>query len=211
MNGLVAFDMEGCLTDDPTVWEIMHRKWGTWESHGAPYWERYQAGDFEYDDFARLDVGAWKGAPRDMLKEAVREVPLMPGCRELMDELAERGVYLALITNGLACLAHRCREELGFDRVYANVADTDGPRLSGRLALQVPFEAKGQVLRDLMVELDVEPHEVAAVGDGRADAAMFQVAGTGVAFCPSHPQPARHATEVVEARDLRRLIPLLCS
>ena len=47
---LVAFDMEGCLTDDPTVWEIMHRKLNTWESHGDPYWRRYRAGEFGYDE-----------------------------------------------------------------------------------------------------------------------------------------------------------------
>ncbi len=41
---LVAFDMEGTLTCDPTVWELMHRRLGTWESHGLPYWERDAAG-----------------------------------------------------------------------------------------------------------------------------------------------------------------------
>ncbi len=210
MNRLVVFDMEGCLTDDPTVWEIMHRKWGTWESHGAPYWEQYKQGAFEYDDFARMDVGTWEGAPHQMLQKSVREVPLMAGCRDLITDLTEMDAYLAVISNGLACLAERCRRELDFHRVYANVAETRGPHLTGELDIQVPFHAKGQILRELMEELGVERDEVVAVGDGRADAAMFQCAGTAVAFCPRHPVVAQHATHVVKESDLRLLSPIIC-
>ncbi len=210
MIKLIAFDMEGCLTADPTVWEIMHRKWGTWETHGAPYWESYKAGEFEYDEFARLDVGTWQGAPRQLLEESVMEVPLMKGCRELMNDLVERGIQLALISNGLACLAERCREELGFDHVFANVAETNGPHLSGDLDIQVPFAAKGEILEELTTKLGLGPREVAAVGDGPADAAMFRVAGTGVAFRPSHPDVAGHATEVVDEPDLRLLKSAFC-
>ena len=89
---LVAFDMEGCLTADPTVWEIMHRKLGTWESHGHPYWKRYLAGEFGYDAFARMDVAVWQGAALSLLHEAAEEVPLMPGCAELLDALHEMKV-----------------------------------------------------------------------------------------------------------------------
>ena len=81
---LVVFDMEGTLTASPTVWELMHLKVGTWESHGLPYWERYKAGALGYDEFARLDTATWKGAPVDLLDRAVEEVPLMDGCGELL-------------------------------------------------------------------------------------------------------------------------------
>ena len=48
---LVALDVEGTLTSEPTIWEIMPRKLGTWESHGLVYWDRYLGGELEYDDF----------------------------------------------------------------------------------------------------------------------------------------------------------------
>ncbi len=41
---LVVFDMEGALTRDPTLWELMHVKNGSWESHGQPYWDEFKAG-----------------------------------------------------------------------------------------------------------------------------------------------------------------------
>jgi phosphoserine phosphatase len=209
MIQLVAFDMEGCLTDDPTVWEIMHRKWGTWDSYGALYWERYKAGEFGYDEFARLDVAAWEGAPREMLSESMREVPLMPGCRELLGALSERGVRTVIITNGLACLAERLRREFGLERVYGNTLETNDQCLTGGINLRVPFRAKGDVLRDLACEHGLDPEQIAAVGDGRADVEMFRVAGTSVAFCPGHGSVAEQATHVVRRRDLRPLLPLL--
>ena len=51
---LVAFDMDGCLAADPTVWELVHRRLGTWDSHGRPYWQRFLAGGLDYDEFEDL-------------------------------------------------------------------------------------------------------------------------------------------------------------
>jgi phosphoserine phosphatase len=209
MIKLVAFDMEGCLTDDPTIWEIMHRKWGTWESHGLPYWDRYLAGEFGFDDFARMDVAAWRGAPVDMLKESIGEVPLMPGCGELLGDLRKRGIRIAIITNGLVCLAERFCGELGVEWVYGNAVEAHGSRLTGGLSLRVPFRAKGETLREIAGEMGLQRREIAAVGDGRADVEMFRLAGKSVAFCPRHLEVAEQATHVVRERDLRALLPIL--
>ena len=209
MTRLIAFDMEGCLTDDPTVWELMHRKWGTWDSHGAPYWDSYRAGELEYDEFARMDVAAWAGAPCEMLHESVFEVPMMPGCAELFAAIRTDNTQLAIITNGLVCLAERFRCDLGVQWIYGNVAEASGPRLSGGIDLRVPFAAKGQVLMDLADRLNIDFDDVYAVGDGRADVEMFRVAGTGVAFCPGHPAVGEAADHIIKKRDLRELLPIV--
>ena len=88
--------MEGVLSADPTVWEIMHGKLGTWDSHGRPYWERYQAGELGYDRFARMDVAVWRGAEAGLLREAAREVRWMNGCSEVLGALGEAGVTVAV-------------------------------------------------------------------------------------------------------------------
>ena len=209
MIKLVAFDMEGCLTDDPTVWEIMHRKWGTWESRGSPYWDRYRAGEFSYDEFARMDVATWRNAPLKMLDDSTREVPLMPGCRELLASLNEHDIRTVIITNGLAELAERLRRKFQIARVYGNVVERDGSRLTGRIKLQVPFHSKGELLKELATEMGLREDQIAAAGDGRADVEMFRFAGTSVAFCPGHRSVAENATHVVRDRDLRSLSPLL--
>jgi len=206
---LVAFDMEGCLTDDPTVWEIMHRKLGTWESHGEPYWRRYRAHEFGYDEFARMDVAVWRGAPVSLLDEAAAEVALMPGCAELIEGLTSAGVAVAVVSNGLLCVAERFRRDHGVAHVFANRALVDRGRLTGEIELSVPFAAKGDALRGLAAQLGLNRAEVAAVGDGPADVGMFRAARIAVAFRPSDPLVADAATHVVRERDLRRVLKIL--
>ncbi len=208
---LVAFDMEGCLTDEPTVWEIMHRRLGTWDSHGQPYWDRYRAGEFDYDTFARMDVAAWAGAAADELRAAARAVALMPGCRELMEGLAAAGVRVAVISNGLVEVAGRFREQFGVEHIFANrVVCCDG-RLTGEIEIRVPYGEKGAILRRLARATGLRPAEVAAVGDSASDVAMFAESRIGIAFRPSDPVVSAAATHTVLEKDLRELLPLLVS
>ncbi|MFP4028643.1 MAG: HAD family hydrolase [Candidatus Brocadiia bacterium] len=202
---LVVFDMEGCLTDAPTVWEIMHRKLGTWESHGQPYWDRYRAGEFGYDRFARMDVAVWTGASREMLHQSVAEVNYMPGCRELLNDLSQQDVKVAIITNGLLCVAKRLAQEFGIQDIHGNSAVCENGTLTGEIDLAVPFGKKGEILQRLMEEMNLGPEQTAAIGDGPADIEMFRESGTSIAFCPSAPEVAGAAMHVVNRKDLREL------
>jgi len=206
---LVAFDMEGCLTADPTVWEIMHRRLGTWESHGLPYWDRYRGGGLDYDEFARMDVAVWRDAPLATLRRAAADVPLMPGCRAVLHELSARRVAVAIVTNGLACVADRFSGELGVAHVFANRVASDGGRLTGDLEVRVPYDAKGRILQELAADLGVERARIAAVGDSASDAAMFREARLGIAFRATDPQVRATATHVVAGPDLRAVLRLL--
>lgn len=206
---LAVFDMEGTLTTNPTVWEIMHLKVGTWESHGQPYWHDFRAGKIDYDNFARMDVATWKGAPERLLDEAVGEVPLMPGCAELLDELCARGVACAIISNGLERLGLRLAGEHGIAHVLANREHVEGGRLTGGLDLLVPYAAKAQTMCDLAARLCISMENVLAVGDGVADVGMFRRAGMSVAFMPENDSVASQARHVVREPDLMRVLSLL--
>jgi phosphoserine phosphatase len=206
---LVVFDMEGCLTDDPTVWEIMHRKLGTWDSHGAVYWERYRAGGLDYDEFARMDVAVWAGAPAALLHEAAAEVPLMPGCETTLAALRRAGVAAAIVSNGLLCVAERLRDRFGVACVRANRALAAGDRLTGELELSVPYESKAQALREIMAQAGVRAGHVAAVGDTRADVAMFREARISVAFRAGDAAVRAAATHTIADGSLTALLPIV--
>jgi len=206
---LVAFDMEGCLTTDPTVWEIMHRRLGTWESHGLAYWERFRAGKLDYDTFARLDVATWRGARDQLLHEAARSVQFMPGCAHVLGRLHAAGVQTAIISNGLTHLAERLQRECGVTVVRANAARVHAGHLTGELEVRVPYADKGRLLRQVAAERGVGLHETAAVGDGAADLAMFALAAVSVAVRPSQAAVARAATHVLADHDLTPLPELL--
>ena len=205
---LVVFDMEGTLTDNPTVWELMHLKIGTWESHGLRYWEQFKAGGMDYDEFARKDVATWRGAPSRLLDEAVREVPIMAGCAELLRFLAEREIFSAIISNGLERLGFRLAERFPVARVAANREVVEDGRLTGELNVLVPFREKAAALLRVASDLGIRSEDVMAVGDGVADIPMFRSAGRSVAFLPENEAVAAAAEHVVEEPDLTRLIPL---
>jgi phosphoserine phosphatase len=206
---LVAFDMEGCLTTDPTVWEIMHRLNGTWHSHGLPYWERYLSGKIEYDEFARLDVAAWRGAPSALLDKAAAAVSLTPGCPELLSTLREARVAVAVISNGLMCAAERFRRDYGTTHVFANRAIASDAVLTGEVEILVPYAGKGELLHALACQLGLERQEIAAVGDSPSDIAMFAEARISVAFRPSEPSVAESATHVVRDGSLAPLCDIV--
>jgi len=206
---LAVFDMEGCLTDDPTVWEIMHRKLDTWDSHGQPYWDRYRAGELEYDTFARMDVAVWRGASLDLLHAAAQEVPLMPGCAELMNALSGAGVRVAVISNGLHCVADRFGDEFGVEHIHANRVETCDGRLTGEIDIRVPYEHKGRVLRELAGRLGVSRNEIAAGGDSASDIEMFREAAVSIAFRPSHLSVSAAATHTVDDKGLGSLAGVL--
>jgi len=199
---LVAFDMEGCLTAEPTVWELMHRRLDTWHSHGRPCWEHYLAGGVHYDEFARMDVAVWRGAPEAMLHEAARQVPLMPGCAEALRELRSAGGQLALISNGLMCLAERFSREFRFEHVHANRALSRNGTLTGELDISVPYEHKGLVLGRIAAELGLDRGQIASVGDSRADVAMFERSAISIAVSPADPSVAAAATHVITEHNL---------
>ncbi len=205
---LVVFDMEGTLTDLPTVWELMHLKIGTWESHGLPYWEEFKRGGMGYDEFARKDVATWRGAPTRLLDEAVHEVPLMDGCEELLRFLNERGIASAIVSNGLDRLANRLAAELPVARVAANRECVTNGNLTGELDVLVPFHAKADAMRQIASELGIEPEEIMAVGDGVADIGMFRAAGSSVAFMPENAEVAAAADCVLRDADLRNIMAL---
>jgi len=206
---LVVFDMEGTLTANPTVWELMHLKTGTWESHGLPYWEEFRAGGVGYDAFARKDVATWKGMPVSLLDEAVAEVPLMRGCAELLGFLGRRGIKTAIISNGLERLGIRLARAFQVTRVAANREVVEDGHLTGELELLIPYDEKGAALLRLAADLDVPPGQVMVVGDGVADIAMFRHAGRSVAFRPENDCVADAADHVLKAPDLRRVMPLI--
>jgi len=206
---LVVFDMEGTLADNPTVWELMHHKLGTWGSHGLPYWEEFKAGGLDYDEFARKDVATWRGASVQLLDEAIAEVPLMTGCVELFQFLAGRGIRSAIISNGLERLGLRLARELVIDRVAANREVVSDGRLTGELDLLVPFCEKGAHMLRVASEMGIRADEIMAGGDGAADVAMFQSAGRSVAFLPENDRVAEAAGHVIERADLRELEALL--
>jgi len=208
---LVAFDMDGTLVDVESSWHAVHAHFG--ETNEAAL-EDFVHDRIDDEEFLRRDLALWKKhRPEltvDELEEILRDVPLMPGARDLLDELHRRAVKTAIISGGIDVLARRIGRELGIDCVLANGFRTDATgRITGDGIIRVPIKRKDLVLEQVQSLLHVPSEETAAVGNSDIDVRMFERARIGVAFLPVDGRIRSRATIVVTERDLLKVLPPL--
>lgn len=207
---LVLFDMDGTLVD-ASSWELVHDAFGV---SNEVNWRRYRHGELDDLEFMRSDIALWLVGGREVHVEDVERIlgsaPLMPGARELMAGLRERGVATCILSGGLDLLARKVCLDLGIDMYVAN-----GLRLRGSGHLQgegLPFveiRDKARVARSILQRLGVPKARAAAVGNSMYDAGMFRECAFGVAVNPSDELVCRAARHVVRGKDLRPVLHAL--
>jgi phosphoserine phosphatase len=205
---LAFFDLDGTLKRERDPYVYLHRRLGTWDAC-QPYLAQGLAGELDYDEWLRLDVGLWKGTSRTAMEDLLRQNPYLPGARETVAALKQAGVHLALVSTGLDLHAGLVQQELGVDRVYANqVLFRDG-LVSGEARALVREGGKGQIVAQLQAELGVAPEDCLAVGDGSSDADMFARVRFGVAVNAPSERLRAAAHLVIEEADLSGLLARL--
>lgn len=206
----VFFDMDGTLTDRISSWEWVHRHFGV---DNTANWQAFLRGDFDDAEFMRRDIAQWKKegrVHRDRLRQALEDIPLIPGARELVEALHRQGTKTIIITGGLDLLAERVCQETGIQEHVGNglCYDEHGWLLDEGV-LRVPVKDKGQPVRHVLQRWGIAPERAAAIGNSYQDAPMFDATGFGIAFDPLDEEVKQRADVVIETRDLRDAIPHL--
>ncbi|MDA8096330.1 MAG: HAD family hydrolase [Desulforudis sp.] len=204
----VIFDLDGTLTPVHSVWQYIHERLGTWENQGLKSLQAFLAGEITYQQFAARDVWAWRGVARSTLESIVSEISLRPGARQTANELKGAGLRMAILSSGLDLLANPVAERLSMDLCLANGLGFTDDVLDGSVQIRVPWHGKPDQLPLICRTLDVEPGEIAVVGDGVGDAPLFPMVGLGVAFNAT-PDVEALADVSIRNADIRTLIPFL--
>jgi phosphoserine phosphatase len=188
---LVVFDLDGTLTPDHSVWESIHKALGTWDGKGETHLKDWQDGKIEYEEFAKVDAGEWKGVHIDKIREIVEGIPVLPGAREVVEYLKSKGCRIAIISSGLDVLAGRVAEEIGVKEHYSNklLTGKDGC-LTGKVQISVPAERPGEylthgkagVLTNIQKKYDIPPDQTITIGDSESDIPMFLRSGASYAI-----------------------------
>ena len=196
---LVVFDLDGTLTPHKSVWEYIHRELGTWEGRGEGHLRDWEAGRINDAEFALVDAMEWKGRHVDEIRQVVGGIPILPGAREVVDFLKDKGCRVIILSSGLDVLAGRVADELGITEHYSNklVVAKDGI-LTGRDEYLVPISAKGEVLEKIQASCGIGPDDTIAIGDGSTDIPMFQRAAVSFAINDAGPETIAAATHHVK-------------
>ncbi len=131
-----------------------------------------------------LDVSALERVYNERLQ-------LNPGAEALIAGLKSRGVKTALVSGGFTFFTERLKSRLNLDYTLANVLSVNNNKLEGHVKGDiVGAEAKEAYLLRLCEELNIQPRQAIAMGDGANDLQMLNLAGLGVAY---HAKPAVRA------------------
>jgi phosphoserine phosphatase len=209
---LAVFDLDGTLKRERDPYVYLHRHLGTQEKSDR-FTARGLSGEIPYEEWLRLDVGLWVGTPRAALEKLMRANPYLPGARETVAALRERGVQVAIISTGPLFHAEMVAAELGIRSILGNevifAGNSGEAMVNGEVRAHVCFYEKGPALERLQRELGVLPEECIAVGDGVTDIPMFQRVAVGIAVAPGKPEVAAAAHIVLPEPDLRPLLTRL--
>ena len=205
---LAIFDLDGTLKQARDPYVYLHKRLGTWEASQS-FFSKGLAGELDYDEWLRLDAVLWKGVHRVTMEALFRENLYLPGAKDAVRALKRAGVRVAVVSTGLRLHAEQVQADLGLDRIFANEIFFKDGRATGQARAHVPEGGKGQIVDQLQAEFGVERDECLAVGDGTSDADMFPRVRMGVAVNPSSERVRAAADLVLEAPDLRPLLPWL--
>ena len=207
---LVLLDMDGTLID-ASSWEMVHAHFGV---SNETNWLRYQRGEMDDREFIRSDIALWTVGGRevhvDEVMRVLEQAPLMPGARELVAGLRERGIATCILSGGLDLLARRLCLDLGVDMYVANgLRLKETGHLHGEGLLFVEVRDKARATREILRRLGVPRARAAAVGNSAYDAPMFRECAFGVAVNPSDEWVCRAARHVARGKDLRPVLGML--
>jgi phosphoserine phosphatase len=205
---LVVFDLDGTLAEPRSGWVYLHSVLGTMEmSKGSE--DLYFSGKISWEQWAERDVKLWTGAKLEKVLAAVSRCPLNPGAKTTVETLRKAGYEMIIISAGLHFIGREVGDKLGISRVYANELVHDGKSLTGEVKVRVTATNKGEILKEFLKEIGMEPSKVVAVGDDFTMIPLFKNVGLSIAFNPINLDVEKNAMVVVKNRFLTGILPYI--
>jgi len=211
----VIFDCDGVLVDSVSSWKTLHDHFGTDNSLNLT---RFINGELTDVEFMRSDIQMWKqkGIPihKDDIFRAYSGVKLMNGARELVAELKEKGIFVAIVSAGVDIFVSSIASMLKVDDWIANgFLFNDDDTLSDEGICRLHAGKKNLIIDKIIEMHDFSPQNCVSVGDSEMDLSM-QVDGSGfIGFNPSRESSLKAFKEagvpVIEEKNLLLLRPHL--
>lgn len=169
---IAFFDIDGTIHQGETIWEAIHKKNNSWGSHGKVFLEKYIKKEINFEEFACLDVEAWKGMPEELVNEAVYEMKFFPEVEDLLLQLKDKNAKTYIVSNSLSVVAKRLVEEFSLSGYVANDLVISNGKLTGELVIHIKHHEKGEFVKKILSNNLLKEISL-AIGDGENDLPML--------------------------------------
>ena len=204
---LVCFDLDKTLIKGNS-WYELNLAIGVTENEDALMFSWYEDGIITYQQWIDLitSIAKKRGkASRVLIEEVLARYAYVPGARDVIQYVKERGYMVALISGSTDILVNKVGRELGISYVAANnrLVFNDEGMLEKIVTHGQDDQAKLHLLQGFCKELDISITECACIGDGDNDRELFLKSGKGITFEGSKIQNIAWKTvaEIISIKD----------
>ena len=209
---LVCFDVDGTLVDNVVYsWELFHEYFEVDMKKRKEMRDKYYNGEIDYLQWAQHDIGMWikKGATKKDFFKAMKNLKLMNGAIETINELKKNGMKLAIISGSLNVILEKALpnyKEL-FDDVFLShlIFDNDGKLVDAKVT-QYDMIQKAAALRKIAQREKIYLKETVHIGDHHNDVEIAKIAGLSIAFDCKDEELRKLANVVIDRKDLRETL-----
>ena len=214
----VVFDCAGVLADNGSSWKNIHTKFGTDSKDGShkKTLEMFLDGKITEEEFVEHDIRLWKSVKSDIHRDDIMKcysgVGLMKGARDVVEELQNRGIYVAIVSSGVDLFVGAIANMLRVDDWAANGFEWDEDGFLQRgLPTRVYSHDKGLMVDKLVRINGFDTSGIVSVGDSSTDLSMKIGESSFIGFNPARERALSSFLEsgvpVVESKDLRDIWP----
>lgn len=201
---LCVFDFDSTLMDGETI-DFLAAELGLGEKV-AEITEMAMRGELDFFESLITRVKLLEGLETARVDAVCRSLPYMPGAKETIAGLKEKGYKVVVFSGGFRNATGYAKEVLGFDADFSNILHAKNGRLTGLVGGDMMFDfSKGDMLRRLQALLGITPENTVAIGDGANDRSMFAHAGTRIAFCAKEILK-KEANVIIDTKDLTKVL-----
>ena len=210
---VVVFDCDGVLVDSVSSWKTLHDYFGTDNSLNL---QRFINGELTDVEFMRSDIQMWKEIKdpifRDELFRSYSGVKLMPGAKELIQELKEAGIFVAIVSAGVDLFVSSIAAMLKVDDWIANgFKFNEDDTLSDEGVCRLHATKKDVVIEKILNMHGFDAKDCVSVGDSEMDLSMQVEGSRFIGFNPSRESSLSafkdSGVPIVFEKDLLKLKP----
>lgn len=211
----VVFDCDGVLVDIGSSWQQIHEHFDT---NNLETLEKFLNKEITDDEFMAMDIKMWLDIQEkihmDEIMRCFSGVKLMKGARDVVEELKKRGIYVAIVSSGVARFIGSIAHMLQVDDWAANDFSWDEEGfLSGPAPSMVDSHDKGLMVKKLSEINKFIPEKIWSIGDSSTDLSMQIPNSNFIGFNPARQRSLdafKNANvPIVLERDLRMIWPII--